>query len=96
MTIQDVKAELKIVNPLTFDFPKDSEGNTTTTEWVRAWDNLTRTDVHMHVETDDKLKASNGTLSTLSIQELTLRDGKQGEYTFVRLVIRENNGRSQY
>ena len=91
MTIQEIKQELNIVEPLSFDFTKDAQGNTST-EWLRAWDNDNRVDVHMHVDVDDKLQ-ENPALNTLFIHEQVQREGDKGDYTFVRIVAR---GRSTY
>ena len=92
MTIQEIKQQLNIENTLSFDFTKTSDGNTST-EWLRAWDNDTRTDIHMHVDVDDRIQSTSGLLNTLHIHEQSVKQAAKGEYTFVRIVAR---GRSQY
>ena len=91
MTIDAVKLKLKVVGELVFNHPCDENGYSTDEQlkWVRAWDNETRTDVHMPYEVMQKLVV-NRELDALDIQQDEAREGKESgkAYRFVRLVSR--------
>lgn len=88
MNITQIKQQLGVTAPLSFRYTKDSEG-ITSDEWLRAWDNETRTDVHMHTETADLIKAGAMNLEIQGKETRTSSTGKS--YTFARIVAVSND-----
>ena len=83
MNIQEIKTELG-VSKSRFNWAKDAEG-VSSTEWLRAWDNDLRMDIHMHKDVHEALVA-NTQMDTLALQGKEVRSTNRGDYTFVRVV----------
>ena len=81
MLLSDIKSKLGI-SALNLNTAKDADGNNT--EWMRHWDNDSRTAVSIHKELVAELKA-NPQLGPLGLQT-SEREGEQGAYTAHRIV----------
>ena len=82
MTIDDVKLELGFA-VLNLNTANDSEGKAT--DWMRHWDNDSRTAVSIHKDTVALIQADSS-FGTLGVQPPEVREGSQGEYTALRIV----------
>lgn len=81
MNITEIKGKLG-VDSLGLNTSKDSAGNPT--DWMRSWDNDTRTAVSIHKDLVAELQL-NPSLSSLGLQS-EQRDAAQGPYTAMRIV----------
>ena len=79
-TIAQIKEQLNIPQFNLNKATKDGQP----TAWYRHWDNDNRVAVSIHEDTVKQLQ-SNPDLNTLGMQT-EKRNGKQGEYTAIRLV----------
>lgn len=80
-TLAQIKSKLGI-SQLELVTAQDVNGNKT--EWLRHWDNDTRTAVSIHKDLATELK-SNTAITSLSLQT-EQRAGEQGPYTAHRIV----------
>lgn len=81
MTLEEVKNQIGI-SSLRLNTAMDAENKPT--EWMRHWDNETRTAVSIHKELVGELKADNH-INTLGLQ-LEDRTGEQGPYKAYRII----------
>ena len=69
MTISQIKRHLRVTE-LNFNYQLDADGNKT--DFLRAWDNSTRTEVIMHNDVAEKIQealSKEEVLDTLSLQD---------------------------
>lgn len=89
MNIAQIKATLGMPE-LQLNTATNADGTPTVDEngkegqWLRHWDNESRTAVSIHRDLFNEIKADN-TISSLALQTET-REGEQGNYTAKRIV----------
>lgn len=89
MNITQIKDTLKMPE-LALNTATDADGNPIVDadgkkgQWLRHWDNDSRTAVSIHKDLFEEIKADS-TISTLGLQKET-RSGELGDYTAMRIV----------
>lgn len=81
MNIQQIKSELSIPS-LQLNVSLDADRKPT--EWLRHWENDSRTAVSLHKDTFQKIK-ENPAMDNLGLQKGT-GEAEQGKYTTYRIV----------
>jgi hypothetical protein len=81
MNITEIKNKLGVTT-LGLNTSKDSAGNPT--DWMRSWDNDTRTAVSIHKDLVQELQNNPG-ITSLGLQSEE-REAAQGTYTAMRIV----------
>ena len=90
MTISQIKRHLRITE-LNFNYQLDADGNKT--DFLRAWDNSTRTEIIMHNDVAEKIQEAlfdfeEDVLDTLSLQDKGVNISASGlEYRKYLIVI---------
>ena len=91
MTIREIKRHLGVIE-LNFNYQLDADGNKT--DFLRAWDNNSRTEVAIHKETAEKI-AEDPKIAILSLKNKGIRVSASGlEYRSYIIVI--YNDKSDY
>lgn len=81
MTLAQIKEKLGLS---TLELNTATDANDNKTDWMRAWDNDSRTAVSIHKELVAEIKANSG-IASLGLQTET-RTGSKGDYTAHRIV----------
>jgi len=81
MNIVEIKKTVG-VEALELNTAQDTNGNPT--DWMRHWENDTRTAISIHKDLVEELKADKN-ISSLGLQK-EVRTGEQGDYTAYRIV----------